>query len=248
MSSVRFIYNGVIINYEHSYLGATTFMKDDESSISKESEEYLEAIYRLEEKVGFAKTIELARQLKVVPGSVTNTIESLEKRGLIVHEPYKGVRLTEKGRKLALRVLRRHRLAERLLTDVVRLDWSKVHDAACKLEHAISKDVIKPLEKALGHPKTCPHGNPIPSELGKVTEEKSRLLADLNSGESGVIVKITEEKRDLLQYLATLGLMPGTPLVIEEKAPFNGPVMVRVKGASYALGRDVASFIWVKKS
>lgn len=223
-------------------------MKNNESSISKESEEYLEAIYRLEEKEGFAKTIELARQLKVVPGSVTNTIESLEKRGLIVHEPYKGVRLTEKGRKLALKVLRRHRLAERLLTDVVRLDWSKVHDAACKLEHAISKDVIKPLEKALGHPKTCPHGNPIPSELGKVVEEKSKLLADLNPGESGVIVKITEEKRDLLQYLATLGLMPGTPLVIEEKAPFNGPVMVRVKGASYALGRDVASSIWVKKS
>jgi len=223
-------------------------LKDNEASISKESEEYLEAIYRLEEKMGFAKTIELARQLKVVPGSVTNTIESLEKRGLITHEPYKGIRLTEKGRKLALRVLRKHRLAERLLTDVVRLDWSKVHDAACKLEHAISKDVIKPLEKALGHPKTCPHGNPIPSEQGKVVEEKSRLLADLNPGESGVIVKITEEKRDLLQYLATLGLMPGTPLIIEEKAPFNGPVMVRVKGASYALGRDVASSIWVKKS
>jgi len=223
-------------------------MKHNEASVSKESEEYLEAIYRLEEKVGFAKTIELARQLKVVPGSVTNTIESLEKRGLIVHEPYKGVRLTEKGRKLALRVLRKHRLAERLLTDVVRLDWSKVHDAACKLEHAISKDVINPLEKALGHPKTCPHGNPIPSELGKVVEEKSKVLANLNPGESGVIVKITEEKRDLLQYLATLGLMPGTPIVIEEKAPFNGPVMVRVKGASYALGRDVASFIWVKKS
>jgi len=218
------------------------------SLISKESEEYLEAIYRLEEKRGFAKTSELASQLKVAPGSVTNTIESLERRGLVIHEPYKGVKLTKKGRKLALRVIRKHRLAERLLTDVLHLDWSGVHDAACELEHAIGKEVVKPLDKSLGHPKTCPHGNPIPSELGMVVEEKSELLTDLKPGESGIVVKITEEKRDMLQYLASLGLVPGTSVEIEEKAPFNGPIIVRARGASYALGHNVASVIWVKRS
>jgi len=222
--------------------------KKDTNSISKESEEYLEAIYRLEQRDGSAKTMQLANELKVMPGSITNTIENLEKRRLVIHEPYKGVKLTEKGRKLALKILRRHRLAERLLTDILHLDWSKVHDEACKLEHNLSENIVKPLEKALGNPKTCPHGNPIPSEQGEMKEAKSELLTNLNLGESGIITKITEEKHDLLQYLATLGLVPGTSVKIEEKAPFNGPIIVKAVGASYALGRNVASVIWVKKS
>ncbi len=222
--------------------------KKEKNSISEESEEYLEAIYRLEQRDGSAKTMQLASQLKVMPGSITNTIEHLEKHRLVTHEPYKGVKLTEKGRKLALKIIRRHRLAERLLTDVLHLDWSNVHDEACKLEHNLSETIVKPLEKALGNPQTCPHGNPIPSELGKMNEAKSELLISLNPGEGGVISKITEEKHDLLQYLATLGLMPGASVKIEEKAPFNGPIIVKAMGASYALGRNVASVIWVKRS
>jgi len=145
--------------------------------------------------------------------------------------------------------VRRHRLSERLLTDILQMEWSKAHDAACRLEHAIAdKNVLKPLEKALGHPKTCPHGNPIPTESGRLDEEKSGILANLSQGESGVIVKITDERQDMLQYLATLGLVPGASVTIEEKAPFNGPIIVKAMGASYALGRNVASVIWVKKS
>ena len=222
--------------------------KKDTNSISKESEEYLEAIYKLEQRDGSAKTMQLASELKVMPGSITNTIENLEKRRLVIHEPYKGVKLTEKGRKLALKIIRRHRLAERLLTDILHLDWSKVHDEACKLEHNLSENIVKPLEKALGNPKTCPHGNPIPSEQGEMKEAKSELLTSLNLGESGIITKITEEKQDLLQYLATLGLVPSASVEIKEKAPFNGPIIVKAMGASYALGRNIASVIWVKKS
>ena len=217
--------------------------------ISATVEEYLEAIYRLEEKKGSAKTGDLAKELNVTLGTITNTIENMEKQNLVIHKPYKGVKLTKKGRKLALDVVRRHRLSERLLTDILRLEWSKAHDAACKLEHAIAdKDILKPLEEALGKPKTCPHGNPIPTASGKVVEQKSELLTSLNLGEKGTIVKITDEKLDLLQYLATLGLVPGANVQIEEKAPFNGPIMVKVMGASYALGRNVASVIWVRKS
>jgi len=215
--------------------------------ISATVEEYLEAIYRLEEKKGLAKTGDLAKELNVTLGTITNTIENMEKQNLVIHKPYKGVKLTKKGRKLALDVVRRHRLSERLLTDILRLEWSKAHDAACKLEHAIAdEDILKPLEEALGKPKTCPHGNPIPTESGKVVEEKSELLTSLNLGEECTIVKITDERQDLLQYLATLGLVPGANVQIEEKAPFNGPIMVKVMGASYALGRNVASVIWVK--
>jgi DtxR family Mn-dependent transcriptional regulator len=217
--------------------------------LSATIEEYLEAIYRLEEKKGSAKTGDIAKELNVTLGTITNTIESMEKQRLVIHKPYRGVNLTKKGRKIALDVIRRHRLSERLLTDILRLEWSKAHDAACKLEHAIAdKDIVEPLEKALGKPKTCPHGNPIPSESGKVTEEKSEALANLGFGEEGIIVKVTNEKPELLQYLATLGLVPGANVQIEEKAPFNGPIMVKVMGASYALGRNVASVIWVKRN
>jgi len=217
--------------------------------VSATIEEYLEAIYALQERNGSAKTTELAKRLGVALGTITNTIESMEKQNLVVHEPYKGVKLTAKGRKKALDVVRRHRLSERLLTDILQFEWSKAHDAACKLEHAIAGDeIIKPLEKALRHPKTCPHGNPIPSESGRLVEEKSEMLTSLSQGESSVIVKITDERQDMLQYLATLGLVPGASVSIEEKAPFNGPIIVKVMGASYALGRNVASVIWVKRS
>lgn len=217
--------------------------------ISATVEEYLEAIYKLEEGKGTAKTGDLAKQLNVALGTITNTIESMEKQNFVVHKPYKGVKLTDKGRKIALDVIRRHRLSERLLTDVLRLGWSKAHEAACKLEHAFAdKELSKSLEEALGHPKTCPHGNPIPSEFGKLTEEESVVLTALDCGEKGTIVKVTDERLDMLQYLATLGLVPGASIEIEEKAPFNGPIMVKVLGASCALGRNVASVIWVKKA
>ena len=223
-------------------------MKNEEpTTISKQSEEYLEAIYRLEEKTGSARTMELARLLKVAPGSVTNTIESLERRRLITHKPYKGVKLTEKGRRLALQVLRRHRLAERLLMDVLRLDWSQVHDAACKLEHAIAKDIIKPLEKALKHPKTCPHGNPIPTARGGIIEEKSEPLVDLKPKEKAIIVRITEEKPDTLQHLAKLDLKPGASIEVEHKIPFGGPITIKVDDVSHMLEHKFALVINVRR-
>lgn len=224
-------------------------MSTEVKEISSTTEEYLEAIYKLQERNGAAKTTRLAEQLKVALGTITNTIESMEKQSLVIHEPYKGVKLTARGRKMALDVVRRHRLSERLLTDVLRLEWSKAHDAACKLEHVFAdKELSRPLDRALGHPKTCPHGNPIPTETGKLTEEQSEALSNLNRGEKGTVVKVTDERPDMLQYLATLGLMPGASVEMEEKAPFNGPVMVKVMGASYALGREVASVIWIKRS
>jgi len=217
--------------------------------VSSTIEEYLEAIYRLQERDGAAKTTELAKQLKVALGTITNTVESLEKQSLVVHEPYKGVKLTAKGRKIALNVVRRHRLSECLLVDILKLEWGKAHDAACKLEHAFAdKELIEPLAKALGNPKACPHGNPIPSASGELVEERSEVLTKLDAGDKGVIVKVTDERQDILQYLGKLGLKPGASVEIQEKAPFEGPIIVRVGSANYALGRNVASVIWVKRS
>jgi DtxR family Mn-dependent transcriptional regulator len=217
------------------------------SEVSEVVEEYLEGIYRLQEKSGVARTSDIVKALQVVPGTVTNTVERLEKEGMLRHEPYRGVRLTDRGRRIALDVIRRHRISERLLTDFVHIDWDKAHDAACRLEHGITTDVIKKLEKALGHPKTCPHGNPIPTACGGIVEEKSEPLSTLNSEERGVVVKIRDETPEVLKYIATLGLLPGASIEIIEKAPFDGPVTIKVGGANHALSLSMASNIWVKR-
>jgi DtxR family Mn-dependent transcriptional regulator len=211
-------------------------------------EEYLECIYRLQEKSGVARTSNIVKSLGVVPGTVTNTVEWLEKEGLVTHKPYKGVKLTEKGRKIALQVIRRHRLSERLLVDILHMEWDKVHDAACKLEHGITDEIMQPLEKALKHPKTCPHGNPIPTKCGGIIEEKSQPLLELATGEQSTIVKITEESLDLLHYLDTIGLVPEASIKILEKAPLNGPITVKVGATNHAISRAVASIIRVKRT
>jgi len=217
------------------------------SKVSSAVEEYLEIIYRLQEKSGVARTSKIVKSLGVAPGTVTNTVKWLEKEDLVTHKPYKGVKLTEKGRKIALQVLRRHRLSERLLADFLHMEWDKIHDAACKLEHGITEEITKSLEDALEHPKTCPHGNPIPTENGAFVEESSQPLLGFAIGEQSKIVKITEERGDLLHYLGKLGLVPGTIIEILEKAPFNGPITIKIGSTSHAISREIASIIQVKQ-
>jgi DtxR family Mn-dependent transcriptional regulator len=150
-----------------------------EQQVTDVVEKYLEAIYTIQEKEGDrAKTSDIVKALTVVPGTVTNTIERLEKDGLVEHEPYRGVRLTEKGRAIALQVVRRHRLCERLLTDILRVDTDKSHELARRIEHAIDdEEIIRNLEKALGHPRTCPHGHPIPTKCGAIIEQEETTKA-----------------------------------------------------------------------
>jgi DtxR family Mn-dependent transcriptional regulator len=221
-------------------------LSPEEQTVTSQAEEYLEAIYRLETKEGYARTMDISRSLNVVPGSVTNTIENLERKGLVTHEPYRGVKLTDEGRKIASMILRRHRLAERLLTDFLHLDWSEVHDPACKLEHAFSAEIIKALEKALGNPKKCPHGNPIPTTCGSVFEEETVALTELEPKTGGVIVKITEEQTETLQQLSKLCLLPGQTVVVESKNGASGPYTVRVGNKTCTLDHAVASIIYVK--
>jgi DtxR family Mn-dependent transcriptional regulator len=210
-------------------------------------EMYLKTIYNLESKTGAARTGDIAKILNITPGSVTNTLEVLEGKGLVEREPYKGVKLTEQGRSLALSVFRRHRLAERLLTEVLHYDWTDSHEEACKLEHAISDELANSIEKALGNPQTCPHGNPIPDEKGYMAPTKSEALANLGAGQKGVVTGIPDENTELLRYLANLGMLPGVEVKVVEKAPFKGPMMVKVGTNSYPLSLDVAAGIFVEK-
>jgi DtxR family Mn-dependent transcriptional regulator len=210
-------------------------------------EMYLKTIYTLEMKTGAARTGDIAKVLTITPGSVTNTLEVLEQKGLVAREPYKGVRLTEEGRTIALSVFRRHRLAERLLTDVLHFDWTDSHEEACKLEHAISDRLASSIEEVLGTPRTCPHGNPIPDEKGFFPPTRSEALSNLENGQHAIVSEIPDENAELLHYLAKLGLFPGVEVTIEEKAPFKGPMLLRVGSNSYPLSLDVASGIYVHK-
>lgn len=210
-------------------------------------EEYLEAVFRLQEKSGSARTNELAKMMRVAPGTVTNTVERLEKESLLTHEPYKGVRLTEKGRSIALRVLKKHRLCERLLTDVLDVEWHKAHDYACKLEHDVPDDLALKIEKALKSPQTCPHGNLIDTESRQLSR-KSKPLTESDVREKVLITSVVDERSDQLKYLDTLGLRPGSLLEVVEKAPFDGPITVRTDDRTHALSRQIASIIHVRKA
>jgi DtxR family transcriptional regulator, Mn-dependent transcriptional regulator len=220
-------------------------MSVQDKTVTSQAEEYLEAIYRLENKVGSARTMDLSRELGVVPGSITNTIENLERKGFVIHEPYRGVKLTHSGRRIASGIIRKHRLAERLLTDFLHIDWTQVHDPACKLEHAITPEIIKPLEKALGHPKTCPHGNPIPTSCGGILEDETVSLVDLDVNASAVVVKITEEKTEVLKQLTELKLLPGKQIKVEQKSGPDGSLTVHVEDEVCTISEYVASIIFV---
>ena len=171
----------------------------------------------------------------------------LEEKGLVVREPYKGVNLTEDGRKLALSVFRRHRLAEKLLVDMLGIGWAESHEEACRLEHSISDQVASSIQKKLDNPKTCPHGNPIPDEKGVMVPSKAEALSALENGENAVVGMIPDENAELLRYLATLGMFPGAKISIEEKAPFKGPMLVKVGSNSYPISLDVAAGIFVTR-
>ncbi len=214
--------------------------------LSHKAEEYIEAIYKIQKRSGVAKTKELAKELNVVVGSVTNTIEHLEKHGLVEHKPYKGVKLTKKGEKLALDILRRHRLAERLLTDLLKADWSEVHENACKLEHALTKETAALIEKRLGYPKLCPHGNPIPTEKGYVKEEKGIIpITEANLNKTYIVAKITNEKRETLKTLASKGIKPNTPLHLVRKG--KNRIILCVAGKEQTLDHAKAAHVWVKQ-
>ncbi len=205
------------------------------ADVSASAEEYLEAICRLADRGEAATPTELARELRVAPPSVLGMLARLKQRGLVTYSRGTGASLTDDGRACAGRLRRRHRLAERLLTDLLHLPWARVHEIACRFEHVIDDEVEGYLAEALDYPTTCPHGNP----LAGVTPG-GQPLAALNPGEGGTLHCILDESAPVLEYLAGLGLRPGVAVEVREAAPFGGPLTVAVAGRLHALARDMA--------
>ncbi len=206
-------------------------------------EEYLETIYKLAER-GTVRPTPIAEALGVSGPTVTATLKRLESRGLITRSEG-DVLLTDEGRTVAVDIIRRHRVAERFLVDVLGLSWDEAHDDACRLEHALSPRVMHALEEFLDNPEVCPHGHPIPSAEGEIVPVEGVPLCDIESGDSTRILQVAEDDDAMLTYLGSLGMYPGTTVRVCEVAPFKGPLLIEVNGSTYALGRDIAERILV---
>jgi DtxR family Mn-dependent transcriptional regulator len=189
----------------------------------------------------------LAHALAVVPGTVTTMVKALADEGLVEHQPRYGVRLTLEGRRVALTVLRKHRLVETFLVNVLKMDWSKVHEEAEQLEHAISDEVLDRLDALLGHPETDPHGDPIPSRQGKLSSQVYATLATCVTEKPLRIVRITEQSEEFLQFAEHNGLQPGTALRVTDRNLTAGLVTLRKHGGrNFALSVAAAGKILVE--
>jgi DtxR family Mn-dependent transcriptional regulator len=214
--------------------------------VTESVEEYLEAICKLGEEEQPVAVSALARHLEISSVSANEMVKKLVERELVSYEPYKGVSLTPAGRTQALAVIRRHRLWERFLVDVLGLSWDQVHEEACRLEHVTSPLLEKRLAQFLSEPETCPHGHPLPTVGGEMAVESGRPLAELTTGQRARVLRVPERDVALLRYLATLGLRPEASIQIEARAPFEGPLTVRIGEAQHVLGRELASQIVVR--
>ncbi len=212
---------------------------------NKTTEDYLKAIYQVDADQQGAGTTELAERLGVAPASVTGMLKKLAAQDLVTYTRYQGVALTSAGRAIALDVLRRHRLAERYLADVLGLPWDRVHDEAEEWEHVLSRDVAARMDEALGWPATDPHGEPIPSAGGDVPALADTPLARLHPAESARVARVSSEDGEFLRYLGSLGIYPDVTLRVVSIAPFGGPVTVEVGGERHAIGRGVAERVFV---
>jgi DtxR family Mn-dependent transcriptional regulator len=208
-------------------------------------EDYLRTILELESENEAVSTTALATALGITSASVSSMIKKLARRGLLDHQPYRGATLTASGRGEALRVLRRHRLVEQFLLEVLEVPWERVHVEAHRIEHALSDYLVERIDDLLNHPSHDPHGAPIPTVDGRLEKRQLLRLADLAPGESGVVARVSDREPDLLRHLADLALFPGAEFTVTAIAPLDGPRTVQVGDSNHTLGREVAQRIMV---
>ena len=209
-------------------------------------EDYLKAIYDIERSGDLAGTNEIAARLAIAPGSVSAMVRRLADQGLLEHERYRGARLTEAGRRAALRTLRRHRVIEAYLARALGYPWDRVHEEAEHLEHAASDELIDRMAAAIGEPKVDPHGAPIPTREGAVEERAHVALVALPERRPSHVVRVSDEDAERLRYLAELGIGLGAMVEILEKAPYGGPLTLVVDGVQRSIGPELAAQILVE--
>jgi DtxR family Mn-dependent transcriptional regulator len=203
-------------------------MTDDPLTLSRSVEDYLKAIYALCEKGEAASTSRIAEALEVQPASVSGMIRRLAESGFVEHERYRGVRLSPEGNRAALRIIRRHRILETYLSRRLGYSWEDVHAEAERLEHAASDELIERMAMTLEDPSHDPHGAPIPTREGDMEIVDHPTRAEIQDGERVRIRAVRDDDSERLRYLEVRGLLPGTLLLVAARAPFHGPITVRI--------------------
>jgi DtxR family Mn-dependent transcriptional regulator len=215
------------------------------ADLSDALQDYLREIYKLQAESSRVRTTTLARRMGVRPPSATAMVKKLAARGLVDHQPYRGVRLTRRGERIALEVLRHHRLLELYLARTLKLELDAVHAEADRLEHALSETLEERIDQALGSPTEDPHGDPIPDAALRIVHPNARRLTELEPGERATVQGVPDGDGEILRYLAELGLVPGQPVELLRAEPFGGPLTLRAEGRSAAISRQLAAEIRV---
>lgn len=212
--------------------------------LSQAVEDYLKVIYKLQSE-SEASTTRIADAMGVASASVTNMVKRLAKMGLVKYTSYKGVTLTDTGQKIALEVIRHHRLLELYLAEVLGYSWDEVHEEAEKLEHHISEQFEDKIAELLDDPTHDPHGDPIPTKDGVMPLSSAQKLTSADEDRELLISRVKNQDPELLRYLGQIGILPGVKVRIKEKAPFNGPLTLDIEGREQVIGREVAKGIYV---
>jgi DtxR family Mn-dependent transcriptional regulator len=217
------------------------------AGISSAIEDYAKAIYALELRAGEAVTTNaLAERLGVTPGSASGMVKRLAELGLVEHEPYRGVQLTEDGRRVALEVIRHHRLLELYLVQSLGVPWDRVHEEAEVLEHVLSEELEELIAVKLGNPTHDPHGDPIPTRELTIEEEPTQSLQSLEAGATGRFSRVSDSDPEMLRFLADRGISPGDSFEVIDKQPFGGPLFIRFGDNVHVLGGDLAKAMRVE--
>jgi len=214
--------------------------------ISPVMREYLGEIYRLERSAAGVTTSALAERLEVSPSAAARMLRRLDEAGLLTHLPYQDVKLSPQGEREALRSIRRHRLLEAFLVKVMGFGWDEVHEQAHPLELAISGEFEDRMDAVAGYPTHCPHGDPIPTKDGRMAEMNDQPLLDAPVGSQVVIRRVKTHDGEKLRYLAQLGLVPGAPIQLVNRSPFNGPLRLKIGRQEHVIGAELAQALRVE--
>jgi DtxR family Mn-dependent transcriptional regulator len=215
--------------------------------VSPARRDYLADIYRIRADDQRVTTSTLADRKGVSPSAVVRMVDRLEAAGLVHRVPYSGIELTPTGEREALRGIRRHRLLEVFLVQVLHFGWEQVHDEVEGLQHAISDTLEDRIDEMLDHPQRCPHGDPIPTRDGVMPVIRDVSLPEVTSGTNVTISRVRTHDPDKLRYLATLGLVPGARCLLVNRAPFNGPLRLQLGSQEHVLGAELAAMVWVER-
>lgn len=216
--------------------------------LTGQAEDYLKAIYELEQRDAPAGTNALAERLGIAPASVSGMLQRLARLALVKTERYHGTRLTEAGRAVALQLIRRHRIIESYLVSRLGFAWDDVHEEAERLEHAASPELIEKMAKVLGNPTADPHGAPIPTAAGRIDERRLSSLAALETGASARVDRMSDRDPALLRYLAGRGIRPGARVRVESREPFDGPMVLTVGRERQTIAPGAAANVWVESA